>query len=160
MSLLVTISRRRTSNLYAMSASESNGRSQYPDRSVVDKSNRANPNRRRDDQFEGQSDETSDEHECEPGRELPVIQNCTCGIVADVKNRWESSGYASLTTIECACVDGVLVIRGTVSSYYYKQLAQECVRGVRGIQRIVNELTVPQWNERRTNLQDDVDPNE
>ena len=160
MSLLAPISRRRTSDRYATSTRESNGRRQYPDRSIVDESNLANPDRRGDDEFQGQSEKTSDEHECEPSRELPVIQNCTCGIVADVKNRWQSSGYASLTTIECACEDGVLVIRGTVSSYYYKQLAQECVRGVQGIQQILNELNVGEWNERRTNHQDDVEPNE
>lgn len=97
------------------------------------------------------SDETSNYSKCVPSHELPVIQTCTCDIVADAKKRWASSGYASLKSIDCVCVDGVLVIQGIVSSYYYKQLAQECVRGVEGIQRIANELKVPDWNKNRTN---------
>lgn len=161
MSLLAPISRRRpTSDRYATSASQSSGRSQYRDLPVVDEPYGADPHRHGHGELVGQSEETGDDAGCWPNRELRAIQTCTCCIVTDVKNRWASSGYASLTKIECACVDGVLVIRGTVSSYDYKQLAQECIRGVQGIQQIVNELTVPEWNERRTNHQDDVEPNE
>ena len=152
MNLLAPISRRRsTSDRYATSAAESSGRSQYRDQPLVDESDGADPNRHGHGEPVGQSGETSDGAECGPNRELRVIQTCSCCIVTDVKNRWALSGYAPLTKIECACVDGVLVIRGTVSSYYYKQLAQECIRGVQGIQLIVNELTVPEWNERTTN---------
>lgn len=147
MSLLAPISSRRpTTGQCASSGAESRGRNQHPDRSVGE--------------LVGQSEESSDAAECGPSCELRLSQTCTCGIVTGVKNRWASSGYASLTTIECAYVDGVLVIRGTVSSYYYKQLAQECARGVQGIQQIVNELTVPEWNERRANHQADVESNE
>lgn len=160
MSLLAPIScHRPTSDRYATSASESSGRSQYHDRSVVDESDGADPHGLGHGEFVGQSEEADDDAEYGPNLELTVIQTCTCRIVTDVKNLWASSGHASLTTIECACVDGALVIRGTVSSYYYKQLAQECVRGVQGIQQIVNELTVSEWDEKSTHHRDDVKPN-
>lgn len=145
MSLLAPIScRRDTSDRYATLAVKSSDRSQYRERSVVDESDGADPIRFGHRGILSHSQETDDDAECGPNRELTVIHNCTCCIVKDVKNRWVSSGFAPLKTIECACVDGVLVIRGTVSSYYYKQLAQESVRGVKGIQQIVNELTIPE----------------
>ena len=40
--------------------------------------------------------------------------------------------------------NGILSIRGKVYSYYHKQLAQEIVRRIKGVQRIDNQLTVQQ----------------
>lgn len=37
---------------------------------------------------------------------------------------------------------GRVVLRGTVSSYYHKQLAQEAVRGLEGVDSIENRLEV------------------
>ncbi len=41
--------------------------------------------------------------------------------------------------------DGRVVLRGVVSSYYQKQLAQEAVRRLDGIEQIENELEV-EWS--------------
>lgn len=38
--------------------------------------------------------------------------------------------------------EGMLLIRGTVPSYYSKQLAQEYARQIPGVERVVNHLTV------------------
>ena len=67
---------------------------------------------------------------------------CSCCVIASVRRSWSSSGYAVLRGIEGRFEDGVLVIRGSVSSYYYKQIAQELARRIDGVERIVNELTV------------------
>ena len=66
----------------------------------------------------------------------------TCHIAIAAKERWASSGYSALKSIECECNDGVLVIRGVVPSYYFKQMAQESIRSLEGVTRIVNELSV------------------
>lgn len=51
-------------------------------------------------------------------------------------------GYAPLKQLRCGFRDGTLTLRGQVSSYYHKQLAQEAVRRLSGIRAIVNEVTV------------------
>jgi hypothetical protein len=38
-----------------------------------------------------------------------------------------SSQYPPLKTISCDCQDGVLILRGSVPTYYLKQMAQEVV---------------------------------
>lgn len=73
-------------------------------------------------------------------------QPCHCCIAAAVRRSWSSSGYTALRGIECRFEDGVLIIRGSVSSFYYKQMAQELVRCVDGVDQIVNELVVPLCN--------------
>ena len=74
--------------------------------------------------------------------ELPVIQECQCRVAEGVKKRWMNCGYSSLKYISCRCDDGVLVIEGTVLSYYFKQMAQELARSVEGIHQIENRLSV------------------
>ena len=74
--------------------------------------------------------------------ELPVIQECQCRVAEGVKKRWMNCGYSSLKYISCRCDDGVLVIDGTVPSYYFKQMAQELARSVEGIHQIENRLSV------------------
>lgn len=44
--------------------------------------------------------------------------------------------------IRCEYHEGALVLRGDVASYYDKQLAQEAVRRMEGVQLIVNVLEV------------------
>jgi osmotically-inducible protein OsmY len=42
----------------------------------------------------------------------------------------------------CENHDGVLLLRGRVSSFYEKQLAQEAVRKLEGVDQIVNQIEV------------------
>lgn len=77
--------------------------------------------------------------------DVSAEQPCDCRIATAVRRSWSSSGYRALWRIECQLNDGVLVIRGSVPSYYHKQMAQELVRCVEGVDRIVNELTVPEY---------------
>jgi len=44
--------------------------------------------------------------------------------------------------IACEYHEGTLILRGQVSSFYEKQLAQEAVRTLEGVEQIVNRIEV------------------
>lgn len=64
------------------------------------------------------------------------------GLAAAAQDCLESSSYRDVRLLSCECHDGVLVLRGQVSSYHQKQLAQEAVRRLPGIREIVNVVQV------------------
>ena len=47
-----------------------------------------------------------------------------------------------ITAIRCECDQGCLFLRGQVPSFYFKQLAQEAVVGMKGVRQVVNEIEV------------------
>ncbi len=53
-----------------------------------------------------------------------------------------SSSYAEVRCIRCEIHDGVLYLRGQVTSFYLKQLTQETVRSLEGIHTISNFVEV------------------
>lgn len=53
-----------------------------------------------------------------------------------------SSSYAPLRTIRCEFFEGDLVLRGRLATFFHKQLAQELVLKVSGIDRVINEIEV------------------
>lgn len=59
-------------------------------------------------------------------------------VVKAAEKRLQDSPYAALRTITCEFREGTLVLRGRVTSYYLKQLAQETVRSLEGIGGILN----------------------
>ena len=50
--------------------------------------------------------------------------------------------YLALKNVACDCREGVLVLRGCLPSYYLKQIAQEAVAGLEGVERIDNQIQV------------------
>src|SRR5262245_65590870 len=48
--------------------------------------------------------------------------------------------YRTLKNVACDCRDGVLVLRGCLPSYYLKQVAQEVVARLEGVQAIDNQI--------------------
>lgn len=70
-------------------------------------------------------------------------------VEAVVKKAWATSGYAVLRTLKCQFQEGVLRLRGCVCSFYYKQLAQESVRAIAGVERIVNMVEVLEVDDQR-----------
>ena len=46
------------------------------------------------------------------------------------------------TDVSCDCRDGTLYLRGHTHSFYRKQLAQEAVRRLDGVETVVNEIKV------------------
>ena len=47
-----------------------------------------------------------------------------------------------LKQVSCDCRDGILYLRGHTHSFYQKQLAQEVVRRLDGIETVVNDIEV------------------
>lgn len=56
-----------------------------------------------------------------------------------------ASGYLSLRVVRCEVSGGVVVLRGTVPSYFLKQAAQAAVARLREVTAVTNliEVTVP-----------------
>jgi hypothetical protein len=64
--------------------------------------------------------------------------------------RLATSAYLELRTLTCDSHEGVLAIRGRVSSFYLKQLAQAAVRDVPGVEVIHNQVQVVLPNGKRS----------
>jgi len=63
-------------------------------------------------------------------------------VVKAADNRLRRSPYPRVARVSCEYDRGVLLLRGRVSSYYQKQLAQETLRDLEGVVEIVNEIEV------------------
>lgn len=63
-------------------------------------------------------------------------------VICSANNHLQGSAFSKLRNVNCELVRGVLVLRGRVNSYYEKQMAQETVRHVKGIDKICNEINV------------------
>ena len=62
---------------------------------------------------------------------------------ADLAERsLRSNSYLALKNISCDLLDGVLVLRGCLPTYYLKQIAQEVVAHLEGVKRIENRIQV------------------
>ena len=58
------------------------------------------------------------------------------------KHRMQTYHYFEIRRLQCEFQDGILILRGQVSTYFLKQIAQEAVRSVSGVSRIINRLEV------------------
>lgn len=59
------------------------------------------------------------------------------------KARLQTNPYPLIQRVSCECNDrGQLFLRGSLPSYYQKQLAQEAVSGLPGVTQVVNETQV------------------
>ena len=48
----------------------------------------------------------------------------------------------TVNRVSCEYNSGVLFLRGRSRSFYEKQIAQESVKGIAGVDRVVNEIKV------------------
>ena len=74
-------------------------------------------------------------------RKSPLVEE-EKAIQAMVASRLQHSGYVELRDISCHFHEGVLTLRGCVSSYYMKQLAQTLVLHLEGVQELNNRVEV------------------
>lgn len=65
-----------------------------------------------------------------------------CDVTETARLRLRQSPYPSVRSLSCECDRGVLRLRGSLSTYYQKQLAQEAVAGLSGVDQVVNDTTV------------------
>ncbi len=68
--------------------------------------------------------------------------SCQSDIAGAASECLQTERYKFLRQVVCECDRGTLTLRGTVSSYYQKQLAQEAVARVTGVIQVVNEIEV------------------
>lgn len=65
------------------------------------------------------------------------------GVKEAAKRRLRKSSYPSVKKVRCEVHGGVLVLSGRVSSFFEKQMAQETIAGLEGIDKVVNCVEVP-----------------
>ena len=58
------------------------------------------------------------------------------------ESRLRGHPYLALRNISCDYHDGLLVLRGYVPTYYLKQMAQEVVAQLEGVEHIENRIQV------------------
>ena len=82
-------------------------------------------------------------------RLLPIVEQQEIGISkerqvvqAEAQSRLRKSGYHELHLVSCDFHEGVLTLRGRVSSFYLKQVAQELIRRLDGAEEVNNRLEV------------------
>ena len=63
-------------------------------------------------------------------------------LIDEARERLDQSGYPCLSQLQCKATDGVLVLEGSVPTYYLKQLAQTLVRKIKGVKIIANNVQV------------------
>jgi len=63
-------------------------------------------------------------------------------VADEAERRLRASSYCALYSVSSEFHEGMLVLRGTVPSFYVKQVAQEIVRKVEGVGALVNALEV------------------
>lgn len=64
-------------------------------------------------------------------------------LIEAARTRLNASSYPAVRGLSCASADGgILYLRGRVSSYYQKQLAQEAVVDLPGVVEVVNQAEV------------------
>ena len=78
---------------------------------------------------------TLQEQELGRAKEAQVVQT-------QAKSRLRKSGYHQLQLISCEFHEGVLTLRGRVSSFYLKQVAQTLINQLDGVGEVNNRLEV------------------
>ncbi len=63
-------------------------------------------------------------------------------IVAIAEARLGASSYHAVRRVRCTYEQGVLVLRGRLTSFFQKQLAQELVADIEGVKQVVNHVEV------------------
>jgi hypothetical protein len=63
-------------------------------------------------------------------------------VVERAEDRLRNSAYRELRNVFCSFREGILTLRGRVSSYYMKQLAQALVAGLGDVRELNNQLEV------------------
>lgn len=63
-------------------------------------------------------------------------------VTVAAESRLLKSPYLELRRVSCEFRTGILTLRGRVSTYYLKQIAQTVVRQVGGVEEIDNQLDV------------------
>ncbi len=66
----------------------------------------------------------------------------SAAVERDAKRRLLGCSHRPVQQVNCDFHEGILVLRGHVSRFFHKQLAQEVVRDVAGVYKVVNVIEV------------------
>ena len=77
----------------------------------------------------------SQEQEAGLSQQRPAVQG-------EAQSQLRKSGYYELHVVSCDFHEGVLTLRGRVSSFHLKQVAQELMRQLDGAEEVNNRLEV------------------
>jgi osmotically-inducible protein OsmY len=70
-------------------------------------------------------------------------QKVTSFEIAEIAEaRLSASSHPALRKVFCKYDDGILVLRGRLTSFFHTQLAQETVAKIEGVERVVNQIEV------------------
>ena len=72
-------------------------------------------------------------------RSAPI---CLRGIGETATECLQNSPYLDVRRISCEWAHGILFLRGRLSSFHQKQVAQETVARVKGVTQVINEIEV------------------
>jgi len=64
-------------------------------------------------------------------------------VEGNVRSKLQGSCYQQVQCVSCEFHEGVLTLRGRVSSYYLKQIVQTLVLGMDGVDEVNNRVEVP-----------------
>ena len=70
--------------------------------------------------------------------------NAAESVLLETRRRLGAAGYRVLRQIECEYSGGVLVLRGSVPTFYLKQIAQSVLLNNPIVERVVNLIDVPE----------------
>lgn len=80
--------------------------------------------------------------EARPRRDATPSSHCRDWLIKELTAAWRTAGYPALARLSAAPRDGALLIRGTVPSFFLKQIAQEIALRVCRRETILNEIAV------------------
>jgi osmotically-inducible protein OsmY len=84
--------------------------------------------------------ETFDERGIE--RTEIVLMESEGMIVRAGLQRLRESPYSAVRRLSCEFAGGVLTLRGNVASFFHKQVAQQSVAGLEGVDQVDNQVNV------------------
>ncbi len=73
---------------------------------------------------------------------IPRFYHPDVDVAATARQRMLGSPYRAVHDVECEYDEGIMTLRGRVSSYFLKQMAQEAVGKLPGVEEIANHIEV------------------
>lgn len=65
-----------------------------------------------------------------------------CQVTRTARDRLGRTAYPAIRNVLCEYANGVLVLRGRLPNFFHKQVAQEAVLGIPGVDRVENQTEV------------------
>ena len=84
----------------------------------------------------------ADEHPSNIPTPTPTPAEHAGRLAEQAESRLRTNSYYALKQVSCECRHGTLILRGSLPSYYLKQIAQEMVVRLDGVTQVVNQIAV------------------